>query len=49
VVIEIVHAPAKGRKIRSDKGLNFPDTDFEVESITEKTESDLTFAVGHAD
>jgi pyruvate kinase len=49
VVIEIVHAPAKGRKIRSDKGLNFPDTDFEVESITEKDRSDLTFAVQHAD
>ena len=49
VVIEIVHAPVKGRKIHSDKGLNFPDTDFEVESITEKDRSDLTFAVRHAD
>ncbi len=49
VVIQIVHAPSKGRKIRSDKGLNFPDTDFEVASFTEKDRSDLTFIAQHAD
>lgn len=49
VVIEIVRAPASGRKIRSDKGLNFPDTDFEVASLTEKDEADLEFVARHAD
>jgi pyruvate kinase len=49
VVLQIVHAPSKGHKIRSDKGLNFPDTDFEVASLTEKDRSDLTFLVRHAD
>ena len=49
VVLEIVHAPSKGHKIRSDKGLNFPDTDFKVASLTEKDRSDLTFLVRHAD
>jgi pyruvate kinase len=49
VVIEIVRAPARGRRIRSDKGLNFPDTDFEVASLTEKDEVDLEFVARHAD
>lgn len=49
VVIEIVRAPAKGRKIPADKGLNFPDTDFEVASLTEKDRADLEFVVKNAD
>jgi pyruvate kinase len=49
VVIEIVQAPLKGRKIRSDKGINFPDTDFEVSSLTEKDKRDLAFIAEHAD
>lgn len=49
VVIEVVSAPAKGRKIRSDKGLNFPDTQFEVASLTEKDGEDLEFVAPHAD
>jgi pyruvate kinase len=49
VVIQIIRAPSKGRKIHSDKGLNFPDTDFEVASLTEKDRSDLSFVAQHAD
>ena len=49
VVIEIVRAPAKGRKIRPDKGLNFPDTDFHVASLTEKDRADLGFVAANAD
>ena len=49
VIVQIVHAPSKGRKIHSDRGLNFPDTDFEVTSLTEKDRSDLTFVAQHAD
>jgi pyruvate kinase len=49
VVIQIVQAPSKGRKIRSDKGLNFPDTEFEVASLTDKDRSDLRFVAQHAD
>ena len=49
VVIEIVRAPARGRKIRPDKGLNFPDTDFQVASLTEKDRADLEFVVANAD
>jgi pyruvate kinase len=49
VVLQITHAPSLGHKIHSDKGLNFPDTDFEVASLTEKDRSDLAFVVQHAD
>jgi pyruvate kinase len=48
-VIEIEQAAVKGRKIRSGKGINFPDTDFEVASLTEKDRRDLGFVVQHAD
>jgi pyruvate kinase len=49
VVIEIFQAPGKGKKIRSDKGINFPDTDFEVASLTDKDKADLDFVVKNAD
>ncbi len=49
VVLEIFQAPAKGRKIRSDKGLNFPDTEFTVVPLTAKDLRDLDFVVQHAD
>jgi pyruvate kinase len=49
VVLQITHAPSLGHRIHSDKGLNFPDTDFEVASLTEKDRSDLAFVAQHAD
>jgi pyruvate kinase len=49
VVIEIVQAPLKGRKIRSEKGINFPDTEFELSSLTDKDRRDLSFVAQHAD
>jgi pyruvate kinase len=48
-VLEIVQSPVKGQKIRSDKGINFPDTDFEVASLTDKDKHDLHFIAEHAD
>jgi pyruvate kinase len=48
-VLDIVQAPAKGCKIRSDKGLNFPDTDFTVMPLTDKDRDDLDFVAQHAD
>lgn len=48
-VLEIFQAPAKGRKIHADKGLNFPDTEFTVVPLTEKDRHDLDFIVQHAD
>jgi pyruvate kinase len=49
VLIEIVRTPLKGKKIASDKGLNFPDTEFQVASLTEKDRQDLAFIAEHAD
>ena len=48
-VLEIFQAPSKGRKIRSDKGLNFPDTQFSVMPLTDKDKADLEFVALHAD
>ncbi len=48
-VLEIFQSPSKGHKIRSDKGLNFPDTEFNVVPLTDKDRHDLDFAVKHAD
>lgn len=48
-ILEVFQAPAQGRKIRSDKGLNFPDTEFSVVPLTEKDKSDLAFVAQHAD
>jgi len=49
VVLEIVQAPNKGRKIRSDRSVHFPDTDFQIASLTDKDKRDLRFVAEHAD
>jgi len=49
VLLEIEQAPPDGKKIRTDKGLNFPDTNLEVAPLTAKDREDLAFVVRHAD
>ncbi len=49
VVLEVVRAPARGSKIRSGKGLNFPDTEFLVEPLTPMDRAALPFVVANAD
>ncbi len=39
----------KGRKLRNEKGINFPDTDLQISPLTEKDLGDLNFAALHAD
>ena len=48
-ICEIFQAPAKGSKIRSHKGLNFPDTKFTVVPLTDKDRNDLDFVAQNAD
>ncbi|MFZ5896209.1 MAG: pyruvate kinase [Myxococcota bacterium] len=48
-VLEVFQAPDHGRKVRSDKGINFPDTEFEVSPLTDKDRADLEFVARHAD
>jgi pyruvate kinase len=47
--LRIVHAPPDGKKIRPNKGLNFPDTVLDVVPLTAKDRKDLDFVARHAD
>lgn len=48
-LVEITLAPADGRRLRPDKGLNFPDTDFRLPALTAKDRADLAFVAREAD
>jgi len=39
----------KGVRVKREKGLNFPDTDFAVDAMTRKDLADLDFVAAHAD
>jgi len=47
--LRIVRTAPEGDKIRSAKGLNFPDSDLALPSLTEKDLLDLDFVAGEAD
>ena len=49
VLLEITHARTKGEKLRSDKGINFPDTTLHLSPLTSKDQQDLDFVAHHAD
>lgn len=47
--LEIVRAPQRGKRLRPDKGLNFPGTALRVTPLTARDRRDLAFVAGHAD
>lgn len=49
VVLEVTTAQARGSRLRSDKGINFPDSDLRTPAITAKDIEDLAFVTRHAD
>ena len=49
MLVEITQARDEGEKLLSDKGINLPDTRFEMEGLTEQDIQDLDFIVRHAD
>jgi pyruvate kinase len=50
VVVEIKAGPDEdGYKLKAEKGINFPDTDFTVPALTSKDIEDLAFVAHHAD
>ena len=49
LLVEITHARPTGDKLRSDKGINLPDTTLELPSLTSKDLEDLPFVAEHAD
>lgn len=47
--IEIIHAADGVAKLRSEKGINFPDTKLSISGLTKKDKQDLPFIAEHAD
>lgn len=48
-LLRITQAGPKGRRLRADKGLNFPDSHLPLPALTGKDLRDLDFAACHAD
>ena len=49
ILINITHATEGGGKLRSEKGINFPDTKLSISGLTQKDKNDLPFITKHAD
>jgi pyruvate kinase len=49
ITVRITAAKPTGSRLRSNKGINFPATDFDLSGITVKDREDLAFIVEHAD
>jgi pyruvate kinase len=47
--IRITQAKISGEKLRSDKGINLPDTALKLPALTDKDIEDLAFVAAHAD
>ncbi len=49
VVVRITQARTRGETLRADKGINLPDSNLQLEALTEKDLADLAFVAQHAD
>jgi pyruvate kinase len=49
LMVEIVHAPTSGGRLRAEKGIILPDTRLNLPALTTKDRADLTFAAAYAD
>jgi pyruvate kinase len=47
--VRIVHTRPGGGKLRSDRGINLPDSELRLSALTAKDEADLEFVARHAD
>ncbi len=47
--IEVTYAKTGGQRLRSEKGINFPDSDLQISGLTAKDREDLEFVVENAD
>ncbi len=47
--VEITHTGPDGARLRAEKGINFPDTDLDIDAMTEKDVRDLEEVVAYAD
>ena len=49
LLIKITYAKDSGGKLKTDKGINLPESELTVSGLTAKDKKDLEFVVGHAD
>jgi pyruvate kinase len=49
ITVEITHTRPTGAKLRPEKGVNFPDTEFDLPALTEKDRQDLEQVVTFVD
>ena len=49
VLLEITSAQARGSRLRSDKGINLPDSELRTPALTDRDIEDLGFVTRHAD
>ncbi len=49
ITLSITHAAPEGSRIKAEKGINFPDTDFHTPALTEKDHADLTALAPYID
>ncbi|MFC3059889.1 pyruvate kinase [Paenirhodobacter populi] len=49
IVVEVGTCPEKGYKLKPEKGINFPETDFDTPALTEDDRAALRFVARHAD
>ncbi|MEB3319298.1 MAG: pyruvate kinase [Cyanobacteriota bacterium] len=49
LLVRITAARARGSRLRSDKGINFPESTLSLAALTAKDLEDLAFAAAHAD
>jgi pyruvate kinase len=47
--VRVLLAKPQGQKLRSDKGINFPNSNLSIRGLTQKDRDDLRFIVEHAD
>lgn len=49
VMVRIIHAGVKGKKLKSDKGINLPESNIQIDAFTDKDLEDLKFVAREAD
>lgn len=49
MTLDITSAKPKGSKLRGDKGINFPESQIKLNSLTDQDLQDLNFIIAHAD
>jgi pyruvate kinase len=49
IEVTITHTSPRGNKLRADKGINLPDSELRLQSLTNKDLNDLRFIATHAD